>query len=495
MSPRYLIFSFRFIGQEYHARTSNGSYPEWPPTSLRFFQAMVSTAGKLYPDFPPDVAGALEWLSSLNPPILVTPKATLASGINNYVINNNQEDHNCGSSSKIIQPYIMEGEPVVQFAWMIPEVTPEIKRYLEVLELLASQICYLGQRRSEGSGADMDLLEAYDPPSDREIWYPCPKGQEGCVADSPGKGLLTELREREQVRRTVEYDRYGNPITPRLGSIRNREETRYQRISSLSRKPVQVFNLMAPDEMSLSAWNPAREGYVVAGLVRHALKKAALEFGWSEEKVNEVVLGHGRDGNPTQGPDIQRFLIYPLPTVDTVNGKNFNHVSDIRRVLFTSTTTWDEEMEKITQRLIGAPLIDERTGEVVSILIPTSESNWVVQRYLQPSFEHVSVLPVCIPRVQSEKATLEDLVRIQMFYAGIPEVLIDHCDVDASPYRAFLPGTERPVSYIPRSSLRSYLRVHVRVTWRDHRNYPIKVPGPVCYGPGRFGGYGLSVGV
>jgi CRISPR-associated protein Csb2 len=57
----------------------------------------------------------------------------------------------------------------------------------------------------------------------------------------------------------------------------------------------------------------------------------------------------------------------------------------------------------------------------------------------------------------------------------------------------FLPGTEPAGRYGVPDHLRRLPRLHVKVRWRDAEGQPVRVPGPICFGGGRFYGIGLFV--
>lgn len=67
----------------------------------------------------------------------------------------------------------------------------------------------------------------------------------------------------------------------------------------------------------------------------------------------------------------------------------------------------------------------------------------------------------------------------------------DNADWRNDPARpAVIVGTVDMVDGVP-DHLRRFPCLHVRLYWRDAQGRPVQVPGPVCFGSGRFYGLGL----
>src|SRR5438105_4878173 len=74
-----LCISVRFIDPtgcpSFHGRTDGGA-PEWPPSPLRLFQALVAASAARFGTsarFGDYAAGAFEWLAGLHPPTIISP--------------------------------------------------------------------------------------------------------------------------------------------------------------------------------------------------------------------------------------------------------------------------------------------------------------------------------------------------------------------------------------------------------------------------------------
>jgi CRISPR-associated protein Csb2 len=69
----YLCITIRFLQPLYHGRTDGGE-PEWPPSPLRMFQAIVAAAAGCWrDDFPESAAPWLYHLERQPPPEIVAP--------------------------------------------------------------------------------------------------------------------------------------------------------------------------------------------------------------------------------------------------------------------------------------------------------------------------------------------------------------------------------------------------------------------------------------
>ncbi len=73
---------------------------------------------------------------------------------------------------------------------------------------------------------------------------------------------------------------------------------------------------------------------------------------------------------------------------------------------------------------------------------------------------------------------------------GYVEALADHAELQWRKV-GFWPGTDLADRYGVPDHLKRFPCLHVRLHWRDAQGSPVQVPGPVCFGSGRFYGLGL----
>lgn len=88
--PSYFCFSVLFLDPAFHGR-GDGGKPEWPPSPLRFFQALVAAAyavartGHTVSDY---ACPAIRWLEEQCEPVIVAPSASDAQPYGIAVPNN-----------------------------------------------------------------------------------------------------------------------------------------------------------------------------------------------------------------------------------------------------------------------------------------------------------------------------------------------------------------------------------------------------------------------
>src|SRR5579871_4200698 len=93
--PDVFRLTIRFLDPvpSFHGR-SDGGEPEWPPSPLRAFQALVSSTAtrRQQPQFKEDAVAALRWLEQLDSPMIVAPQGRLAAAAYRLYVPNNAAD-------------------------------------------------------------------------------------------------------------------------------------------------------------------------------------------------------------------------------------------------------------------------------------------------------------------------------------------------------------------------------------------------------------------
>ncbi len=82
-----LLIRVRFLDARFHGRGDDGA-PEWPPSPLRLFQALLAAAKPCWSDA---LAEAFEWLERQAPPVIHTPPTRTGAARLTYVPNNNSD--------------------------------------------------------------------------------------------------------------------------------------------------------------------------------------------------------------------------------------------------------------------------------------------------------------------------------------------------------------------------------------------------------------------
>lgn len=523
-----LVVSVRFLDRLFHGQRDRGE-PEYPPSPLRVFQALVAAAARIDGGTLSGWSTAsLEWLEALPPPTIVAPAAAVSARYTLSVPNNAMDivarawsrgnESNTGNASpathrtmkEVRSQRLQDGESV-HYVWRV--AGEEAAARAAVLSQVASGMVALGWGLDPAIGhaglrADGDVEGLIG-----ERWMPGTVGGSGGLR-VPVSGTLQALVERHRQFLTRVTDS-GLAPPP---ALRRFDVVEYRRDVDPPRLPVAAFSLLTQD---LARWRPfdaVRRGLSLAGMIRHAARRAAETAGWDEARINTVVLGHalGEDGQQTPvGP--ARFTYLPLPSIEKRNG-GAEVAGAIRRLLVASyDPSCRPEVDWAARALGGEDLIDEATGEATAVLSLLPRSDAIVARYTERAAVWTSVTPVVLPgyddprhyrqRLQEGVSPdvqrdllgridrrVDSLLRKAILQAGLAPVLAEHASIN---WRAtgFFPGVDRADRYGVPDHLRRFPRLHVRIEWHDASGRRLPVPGPICLGGGRFVGLGLLVPV
>lgn len=519
----HLCLSFRFLSARFHGRGDEG-VPEWPPSPLRAFQAMVAAAartGTLEGTRP-----AFKWLEQRTPPIILAPKAELASvGYRLSVPHNAMDlvgrqwatgkegDASKHRTMKDVRPHrlLPEDAPLhaVHYLWDLPGLdSAEVPTHALVAAAKAVVALGWGLDLVVGDGALISGVEraALATPEVEplpEAWEP--RDDAAVQLRTPRCGSLADLERRHDAfsRRTS----LAGPTLRPPPAISVFDVTGYARQGEPVRPRVAVFTLMQPTADRMRRFDTTRKGMVVAGMVRHAVSTAAERAGWNAERIRGTVLGHGETrGETPRAPLGPRFLLLPIPSIEVRQGRG-DVVTGIRRLLVTSTELRSMDVDWAGRSLGGEDLIDEKTGEVVAVLAPGSRHERTFERYVGVARCWATVTPVVLPglddpgglydRLRRVKNALEQkqllerlarrreaLVRKALRHAGLPDALVFEAAIETRT-TGFFAGTDRADRYAVPQHLRSFPRLHVQLRWQ------YDVTGPICVGRGRFSGLGL----
>src|SRR5688572_17237156 len=199
MSLHFAI-TIRFLDARFHGR-GDGGHPEWPPSPLRLFQALVAAAGARQRGGPLDgqTQAAFRWLEELSekaPPVIIAPAAVTAriayrlSVPNNAMdivanawvrgndSNSKDADPRTHRTMKAAQPTHLVGGDTLHFLWLLPEQpTRDVLAHVELLAGLSRSVVALGW------GIDLVVCQAAvisDELADKldgEYWLPRDQGR------------------------------------------------------------------------------------------------------------------------------------------------------------------------------------------------------------------------------------------------------------------------------------------------------------------------------
>ncbi len=500
---RYLVLSFRFLSPWFHGRGDEGA-PEWPPSPLRAFQAAVaaaSRAGTLE-----STRSALTWLEQREAPLIIAPEAFESSVGYRLSVPHNAMDlvgrqwsrgHEGNATEhrtmKNLRPHRLPEGAVVHYAWRLDDDRSPAPALIAAVRGVVS--LGWGVDLAVGDGSVVDGARLAELSAKLTVWEARSRGPKELRV--PMKGTLDDLERRHEafLSRTSLADPTLRPPPPLSTFV----GANYARANQPRVADVACFTLMRVESDDFRAFDTARRGMAVAGMLRHAVRIAADRAGWDQARIRASVLGHGEG-------DEARLLLAPIPTIESRRAGG-ETVGPVRRVMVFSTDERSRDTIWAARVLGGMDLVDEKSGEVQAVLGATSRNDRVCKRYTSESFTWTTVTPMLLPgyddpggvreklryaKGAAEQRTLverlvkrrEALVRKALRHAGLGDELTFSAEIETR-QTGFIAGVEKASRYsVPRHLMNSP-RLHVRLRW------PVQVGGPLCIGRGRFSGLGL----
>jgi len=527
------VLTFRFLQPLFHGRGDMGT-PEWPPSPLRVFQALVAAAHARDRGRPLRDASraALSWLEHQPPPDISAAPTTHGAGYRLSVPNNAMDvvaaawsrgnEPNSGDANpathrtmKPVRPIWLQGDDSVRYAWRLGEQMDEsLRPTVSALESLARDVVALGWGidLAVGHGAIMNEGAVRTLPG--EQWVPTAVASEGLRVPVAGTLEALETRHDRFVKR---LDRGTFVPAPPLTAYKT---VAYQRAAGAPHRQIAAFSLRSIDSSAFRSFDAVRRALTVSGMARHATRRAAERARWTSSKVAAFILGHGEALGDAKHVAVggKRFAFLPLPTIESRGEGRGEVAARVRRIIITA---FDEgcagEIAWARRSLSGAELVDEARHQPVAVLEPIPATDNVLRHYTRAAAAWATVTPVVLPgyddpdhlrrRLRRETDSrrqihllarldrrVDGLIRKAIQQAGFSSALADSAEIEWR-HVGYWPGTELATRYGIPDHLRRFSRVHVRLTWRNGAGHVIRVPGPICIGGGRFAGVGLFAAV
>lgn len=478
----YFCVTVRFLQPYFHGRTDRAE-PEWPPSPLRLFQALVAAAAKRWQEieFRERGLSALQWLEKLSSPRVIAMPAQPADSKFRLYVPDNVADRVAKSWSggreasiadyrteKDVRPMRLCGDAV---HYLFPLTDTEFAKHRDVLVSAAHALTHLGW------GIDMVATDASVVSENEatrlpgERWLPT---EDAAAAGYrvPVVGTLADLSSRHQAfLNRVSADGF-NPVPP-LTAYR---VIGYRRESDPATRPWTAFKLLHPETGEMRSYamtNAVR----IAGMIRGTAGKVAKgqrDPNW----VDQFVYGHHK------GPDtLPRFSYLPLPSIQPVVG-----VGRIRRVMIAEAPGAPGHERKWINRLLSGQVAIAEQGNH-ALLVPLSGDK-VLSHYVGKSAVWTTVTPIALPGCDDGKdGKRAKLFERAMTHAGYSLAALK----EAPEFRrfSFLPGGEDSLKFRPGGDhyLRNCSVYHVRLHWKN----PFK--GPLALGSGRHCGLGIFAAV
>jgi CRISPR-associated protein Csb2 len=503
--PRYLCISVTLLDELFHGCRDDDE-PEWPPSPMRLFQALLagSKLASRNGNWNGERAAAFRWLERLKPPLVIAPPSRPAAVYTLYVPNNDADqkfERQDRLTSKVVRPQRLRpgagaGDelPQLHYVWTIDNCPKaEAEKHCDILSQEARRLVAFGwgidQAIANGrvlSDADLAVLAG-------ERWYP----REGVqnvqpMLRVPMPGSLADCerayeaftqrirRERRGRRASLEY---APPGRPRCFDV-----VPYLRATTMPPRPYAAFEL--PDGVAFRQEN-ARD---VAAMVRSLACSEKQDF--REQFPNddsEVYLAGHVNGARVSPP---RFSYLPLPTIGHEHSDGL-----IRRVLIVEPFGGDGQHAAWAQRrLLNRPLKDndgDERGVLMSLWRRTSRG--LIERYVGEGREWATVTPVILPgfddfrgvskeEQRAGRATkAEQLFLKAVVQAGLPSEVVESFTLRKAP---FWPGSSHPSRY-KRPDYLDAPRNRRFPAWHVYLRFREPVPGPIAIGAGRHCGLGL----
>lgn len=466
-----LRITFRFLQLESHGRGEDGR-PEWPPSPLRMFQALVAASLGRWVESDRRAAAerALHWLEGRPAPTIVAGGHRPMASHRTYVPDNvgdkvagswsrgNDADIAEYRTEKDIHAVALASEAVHYFY----EVEAGVDDHADTLREAARSVTHLGWGIDMVVG-DAQLVDGGPRATGEEVVYVPGVADRGRAWRTPVEGTLDDLSRRHR-----EFlDRLSGDILRPVAPLRRFTWTGYRRASEGSARPFIAFRIVDHQGRVL-AFDGARRGPDVCAWLRHATSTVAK--GWPFGPTDILVHGHV----PASSEKTRRLSYLALPTLTP------RRVDSIRRVLVAGTVECRDEIDWLEQRLAGQELV--WADRVVGFLEPLAQEDAVLEAYVGVAHTWSTVTPVVCPGYDDRSpAKTQRLLEKAFAQAGIPSEAIAAIEWSGVGYRA---GVTLASRYRVPDKVKGPA-YHVRVTFHQ----PFR--GPLAIGSGRHRGVGL----
>lgn len=508
----HLCITIRFIQPFplFHGRL-DAEQPEWPPSPMRAFQALLNAAslGARGRPLAPEVRQALQALEQLRPQI-VAPRATVSTiGYRAYVPHNHADlvtaawhRGNLEASiashrvEKDVRPMRIETVdddlPALNYLYPLDSTTLASSELLRAIRPSVRAITHLGWGIDQVV-ADATLIDTSSSQLCGESWLPSAHGGRRLRVPRPGTVDALMHRHKQFLNR---LQGGWTPVAP-ISAV---DQVRYRRDTDPLPRPHAVFKLVDDNDDTVSY--PHAKLIHIAGMVRHRAIELMTTHpprdlrGFSlDQWVDQYVAGHQPRSGESDDRIHTQFSYVPLPSTGHAHTD-----PAVRRVMIVVPLGDEEWLEHFTQYLDGLTLLPEHgttlTPGTRLELIPESRRDGVRDAYIRESQTWASFTPVILPGHDDHKP---DKTRKLILKALAQSGIDQRCTFEWSAFSRFpksysahkyvrdasAADGRRSVGYIRPNHLLHQTAVHVQL----HFDHP--VPGPITLGAGRHCGFGL----
>lgn len=470
--PDYLCVSVTFLDPLFHGRGDHA--PEWPPSPMRLFQALLAAAhaGCRSAAWSDARAAAFRWLERQPPPLIVAPRAHLSRRCTYFLPNNDSDkipQRQDRLTSKVAQPHRLMGGQTVHYLWALESDTGgAAASAVETLRADARGLLALGWGLDQVAGCCrvMKDNEAAQLPGQRwRPWRTHLSGQQPWRI--PMDGTLGDLEECHQ------------SFTVRIRGLRYtppREPSRFNKVyylrdTFLPPRAYAVFELRKGE-----AFRAADTAIAAAMLRSLACRRAQKDTHTFPGGSETYVAGHV----DVQEKTSHRFSYLPLPTIGHEYADGM-----IRRLVVVEPFGSDGAQARWAERRLRGAILRDREERDCGVLLDLwrSSSRRILDKYVGENRSWSTVTPVVLPgfddgkQIKAEKLVLKAAAR-----AGLASGVIEHLALRKAP---FWPGSQHAHHYFAPEYLAQFPRWHV---WMQLRK---PIAGPLAIGAGRHVGLGL----
>jgi CRISPR-associated protein Csb2 len=484
---RHFALTVRLHEPRYHGAD------EWPPAPARVFQALVAGVAQGR-RIPADAVRALEFLASLSPPVIAAPPANRGQRVSLFVPNNDLDavggdPGRIGEirTKKVVQPYLLEGDAALLYAWPLPEDSDA------KLIRLADGLFQLGRgidpAWAVGEILDDERFGCRLRAHRGTIHYPT-SGDGSIELAAPTNSTLTSivLRFEASLARLRSGDsgrtHFFQPPKAHFAMVRYDGTPRWH-----------LFELRRESNPAKSSpWAARRATEFVEQVRDAAVSELVTAFPARKADVERILVGRKPDG-ASAGPISERVRLVPLPSI---GHEHADH--SIRRVLVQIPPGPLSERD-VLWGLSGRVLINGKTGELGDTMLAAATVDEMVARYLARSRTWTSVTPLALgtamrrridPKRQREEAkgatereaeernarwAVGQALRHAGIQASVVGVHVQREPFESNGTRAELFATET--------------RFAKEALWHVRLELDRDVRGPLVLGDGRFVGLGV----
>lgn len=475
----HLCISVTLLDPLFHGR-GNGDKPEWPPSPMRLFQALLagSRTGCRCRDWSGAKAEAFRWLESRDPPVIIAPPAWPAPAYTLFVPNNDGDrrfDRQDRLTSKVARPHRLaccdetNSRQTLHYLWSIPqEDWRTVRPHADLFCREARHLMALGWGidQAVGNGRILTDVEASALPGRR--WRPWRNHRPGQnMSRVPMPHSLDDLeRVHESFLKRVSGRQFNPPL----------KLSRFDSVTYLSAVALPPRSYAAFELPEGVAFRQESANEVAAMLRSLACDRAMTDTHEFPGGSKTYVAGHVNGAKRTP----PRFSYLPLPTIGHEHADGM-----IRRVMIAEPYGGDGAHARWAQQRLRNQVLRDEDGNERGVLLDLwrSSSPTMLDRYLCENRIWSTVTPVILPGFDDGKhAKAARLLLQAVQHAGVPIEAITDLTLRKAP---FWSGAQHPRQYHRPDYLKHLPAWHGRLVFREC------IPGPLAVGAGRHCGLGL----